>query len=562
VAERPAPSEDGLEAAARFEAEARRARALGALPEAAHAWYRAANLSPTDESAARRLYESATDLWMAGSVDTAIERYASAADRAVGHPALVAEISLLAGQAIGWHRSPSEAVGCLHTAAAHTADAVTSTACVAHAAVFSSLGGDIGLALELAAKAEARAPVDDLAASMLGAAVHGWQLLLAGDRQAEGRLAPAIALAPIVAATGGPECLTLAQLVGLALVTIERWDEAVPLLETVHGRARAAGWQAASAFSAAALALVTWRRGGWDAAYATALAGVEDAVSGDVAQAWSLSFLARIAAGMGREEVTRRFAGTALEVGERSGAAMVSFAALAALGHLELSLGRVDAAVHRLDLLAARVATTGLAEPGFLWWELDHLEALALAGRHADLAAAIERLDTLARISGRRWAAGVVAHARALTEQGPDGERWYEEALGNYDDLGVRFERARALLRRGQARLARRQAVAGRADLDGARAAFEQLGAVAWADVAATWCRRRRGSPASRPIDRLTQAELRVALAASSGKRNREIAAELYLSEKTVDYHLQSIYRTLQVRSRTELAVLLNGASR
>jgi DNA-binding NarL/FixJ family response regulator len=63
----------------------------------------------------------------------------------------------------------------------------------------------------------------------------------------------------------------------------------------------------------------------------------------------------------------------------------------------------------------------------------------------------------------------------------------------------------------------------------------------------------------NRPADRLTRAELRVAVAATHGRRNREIAAELYLSAKTVDHHLQSIYRKLSVRSRTELAVLLTS---
>jgi DNA-binding CsgD family transcriptional regulator len=549
-----------VDTARAFETEARRARGQGALHEAAHAWSEAARLSAAPELAASRLFESATDLWMAGSLDLAVARYDEASDRAVGHPDLQARISLLAGQAIGWHRSPSEAVGCLHTAAAHARDMSTATACMSHAAVFSSLSGDVTLALQLATKAQARAPVDDPVASLLSAVVCGWHMLLAGDARAPEHLATAIALAPCVAATGGPEALTLAQLAGLALVIMERWDEAVPLLQTVHSRARSAGWQAASALSAAALALVKWRRGAWDAAYVTAVAGVEDAVSGAVAHAWSVSFLARICAGMGHEEQTRQLAGSALEVGEKAGAAMVSFAALAALGHLELSLGRLDAALEHLDALAARVSATGLAEVGFLWWELDHLEALALAQRTTELSLAIERFVTLATPAGRRWATGVAAHARAMSEPGPQSERWWDEAIRSYEELGVRFERARALLRRGQARLARRNTVGGRHDLEEAKADFDRLGAVLWSRAAASWCRRRRGAPAtSRPVDRLTQAELRVALAASAGKKNREIAAELYLSTKTVDYHLQSIYRTLHIRSRTELALLLHG---
>jgi DNA-binding CsgD family transcriptional regulator len=545
-----------------LERAARHARARGGLFEAKQAWCDAAQLSPTDELAARRLYEAGNDLWLAGCADDAIELFARAAQRAVDAPALLAEISLLAGQAIGWHRSPSEAVGCLHTAAIHTTDPITATACLAHAAMFSSVGGDVARALDLAAGAATRAPADEPVATLLSAAVRGWQLLLAGHPDAMSVLGPLVTLAPIVASTGGPEALTLAQLVGLVLVITERWDEAVELLEKILERARPAGWQAASAFSAATLALIRWRRGDWDAAYAAAATGVEDAVGGIVAQAWAQSFLAQITAAMGREDETRQLASDALEVGERTGAAAVSFAARAALGHLELSLGRVGPALEQLDVLAARVPTTGMVETGFLWWQADHIEALALAGRHQTMSAAIDRFAEVTVRADRRWARGALARARGMQTPGLESERWFVEALANHDALGAPFERARTLLRRGEARLARGCIAGARDDFEAAQTLFERLGASAWSTATATRCRSRRANPASsRPIDRLTHAELRVAVATAHGKKNREVAAELYLSTKTVDHHLQSIYRKLHVRSRTELAVLLTSST-
>jgi DNA-binding CsgD family transcriptional regulator len=561
VATTTMPAEDDVMGRAdELEATARRARAQGALVEAQRAWREAAELSDTDELAARRLCEAATDLSLVGAVDAAVEHFALATERGAGRPALLAQISLLAGQAIGWHRSPIEAVGCLHTAAIHAPDASVAAACLAHAAMFSSVAGNIPHALDLAARAEGLAPSTDLAATVLTTAVRGWQLMLAGDPQAMERLDPIFTLAGFAAASGGPEELTLAQLAGLALVIAERWDEAEPLLETVVGRARPAGWQAASAFASAALALMRWRQGDWDAAYATAIGGVEDAVGGAVARGWAQAFLAQITAAMGREDEARQAATEALQIGEPTGAAALSFAARAALGHLELSLGRVDAALAHLDVLAARVAAAGLGEPGFLWWESDYLDALFLAGRHDDCAAALRRLDEAGARTAHLWARGVVARARAMQVDGSEAERWFAEALAHHEQLGAPFERARTLLRRGEARLARQSAVAGRLDLEAARDGFDRLGAVAWSAAASSSRGDRYRSPtASRPVDRLTRAELRVAVAATHGRRNREIAAELYLSAKTVDHHLQSIYRKLSVRSRTELAVLLTS---
>jgi DNA-binding CsgD family transcriptional regulator len=552
--------ENTADPAGEHEAVAWRARAKGALIEAQRAWCEAARLSETDELAARRLCEAATDSLLTGAVDAALECFAQATERSTGNPTLLAQISSLAGQAIGWHRSPIEAVGCLHTAAIHAPDAGVAATCLAHAAMFSSIAGNIPYALDLAARAHALAPPTDVTASVLTAAVRGWQLLLAGEPEAMTKLDPIFMLARFAVTNGGPEELTLAQLAGLALVIAERWDEAAPLRETVVGRARPAGWQAASAFAGAALALMRWRQGDWDAAYATAIGGVEDAVGGAVARGWAQAFLAQITAAMGRDHEARQAAGEALRIGEPSGAAALSFAARAALGHLELSLGRVDAALSHLDVLAARVAAARLGEPGFLWWEADYLEALTLAGRHQDCSIALEQLDEATARTGRLWAQGVVARTRAMRADGAQAEAWFSQALAHHDRLGAPFERARTLLRRGEARLARRSLAEGRADLATARGVFDRLGAAAWSAAASAARGDRDGSRTSkRPVDLLTQAELRVAVAAANGRRNREIAAELYLSAKTVDHHLQSIYRKLTVRSRTELAVLLTS---
>jgi DNA-binding NarL/FixJ family response regulator len=96
------------------------------------------------------------------------------------------------------------------------------------------------------------------------------------------------------------------------------------------------------------------------------------------------------------------------------------------------------------------------------------------------------------------------------------------------------------------------QRAAARASLDEALAIFERLGSPLWADKARTELRRIAGRAPSR--DELTEAERRVAELVAEGRTNQEVAAKLFLSERTVASHLTHIYAKLSVRSRTELA--------
>jgi DNA-binding CsgD family transcriptional regulator len=113
------------------------------------------------------------------------------------------------------------------------------------------------------------------------------------------------------------------------------------------------------------------------------------------------------------------------------------------------------------------------------------------------------------------------------------------------------FEHARTLLL-----LAERWQVAGAAD--SARQTFESMAATTWASRAArNQDQRRPDNPAAAALGSLTAAELRVAVAVGSGRSNREAADELFISVKTVDHHLQRIYRKLDIKGRSSLAVLV-----
>jgi len=121
------------------------------------------------------------------------------------------------------------------------------------------------------------------------------------------------------------------------------------------------------------------------------------------------------------------------------------------------------------------------------------------------------------------------------------------------------FERARTQLVYG-ARLRRTgQRVRAREQLRAAHATFEQLGASPWAalartELAATGETARRRDPAT--LDELTPQELNVALLLANGKTTREAAAALFLSPKTIEYHLRNVYRKLDISSREQLAAV------
>jgi DNA-binding NarL/FixJ family response regulator len=122
------------------------------------------------------------------------------------------------------------------------------------------------------------------------------------------------------------------------------------------------------------------------------------------------------------------------------------------------------------------------------------------------------------------------------------------------------FERARTELCLGERRRRAGRRVDARVPLRAALSTFEELGARPWADRARAElraCGETRARPEPGPLEELTPHELQVALVVARGATNREAAAELFLSPKTIDFHLRNVYRKLGLRSRAELARLL-----
>ncbi|HET9507537.1 MAG TPA: helix-turn-helix transcriptional regulator, partial [Gaiellaceae bacterium] len=185
----------------------------------------------------------------------------------------------------------------------------------------------------------------------------------------------------------------------------------------------------------------------------------------------------------------------------------------------------------------------------------DHVESLLAVGRADDARELLAEWEAQARTLGHRWAIPEIVRCRGLVairdgDVAP-GVASLEEAVELHEEVGDRFGRARALLLLGAARRRARQKRSAREAIEAALAGFEAIGAAAWAERA----RAALGSIGGRTrADGLTPAEPRVAALVAEGRTNREVAAALFLGERTVETHLTHVYAKLGIRSRTELA--------
>ena len=298
-----------------------------------------------------------------------------------------------------------------------------------------------------------------------------------------------------------------------------------------------------------------FRTGRWASAYA---AGAEAARLGEETgqlndMAYALCVLSRVEAALGREQDCRAHLAHALELVERLGAEILRAYVGATLGFLELGCGRAEEAVVALEAVQRFLGERPADDPAVLQWAPDLVEAYVRHGRRADAVAALAAFEQDAEHSGSRWAAATAARCRGLLAGEDAFEGEFRNALALHE---TPFEAARTELVLGERLRRAGRRVEARVSLRAALAVFDRLGARPWAERAraelrASGERVRRGSPAA--AERLTPQELQVALEVAGGSTNREAAAALFLSPKTIEFHLRNVYRKLGVRSRTEL---------
>lgn len=279
--------------------------------------------------------------------------------------------------------------------------------------------------------------------------------------------------------------------------------------------------------------------------------------SGQVVLRARLLYLdALLAALRGRIDDSRRAGQEGLALAADTGDRRLTIRHLAALGFLELSLGDAVAADAHLARARETASSNGYGEPGMFRFAADGIEALIALGQLGDAEAQLRELETQGRRLERAWALATAARCRGLLLLAA-GEQTtavveLEAALDAHERLPQPIERARTQLALGAAlRLARKRRLARQVFAD-ALAGFERIGTPLWAEKVRTELARIGGRVSAG--GELTATEQHVASLVATGKTNKEVAAELFLTVRTIEGHLSRIYAKLGVRSRAELA--------
>lgn len=539
--------------------------ARGGLVGAATALERAAALSEESEARARRLLGAGQAAHLAGMTDRARDRSREASE-AARDPRLKADCERLRGIIELYSGDLRRASRLLVQAAEQVApvDQAREALLLTDAALPLTAASDHRAAVELATRAVERAAGVGGEIEQIARKALGWSLILCGEAR-RGYPLMREGLEVETRQPASPEALLLLHFGANAAVWIEEYDDARRLTEALIVRFRSASALTPLPYALSVLAELEFRTGHWAAALAAATEAVGIATEieqGGVA-AYSLATLALIEAALGRDRATHDHADKALRIAGATGADSIRILVRAACGLLEMGRGRPEIAREQLAPLPA-LTRNRPRDPGVVWWQPDWVEACVRAGEMEEAERALVRLETEARMTGRQSALAAAARCRGMLASEETFKWHFADALARHEGTPTPFERARTQLCFGE-RL-RRTGVRSRAreQLAEALDTFRTLGAEPWAvraanELSATGRVRggRTGDGTSRarlPQDVLTAQELQVAVAVANGATNKEAAVGLFLSPKTVEFHLSHIYGKLQVHSRTQLA--------
>jgi ATP/maltotriose-dependent transcriptional regulator MalT len=269
--------------------------------------------------------------------------------------------------------------------------------------------------------------------------------------------------------------------------------------------------------------------------------------------------LAWSAAVRGEEDACRAHAGEIEESVKVNALANAHTVAQWAVALLDLGLGRPNDTAARLTALAA--APVGVLQPFFiLMFTADLVEALVHGGDRDAGARAFAVLDAFTQAPAPAWALAFAERCRALLADDPaTAEEAYEAALRLHAESDRPLDRARTALLYGEHLRRHRRRIEAREHLKTALDVFERLQAAPWAERARMELRASGESARKRDpstVAQLTPQELQVARFVAEGLSNKEVAARLFLSPRTIDAHLRNIFGKLGITSRTQLARL------
>jgi DNA-binding CsgD family transcriptional regulator len=178
---------------------------------------------------------------------------------------------------------------------------------------------------------------------------------------------------------------------------------------------------------------------------------------------------------------------------------------------------------------------------------------------------ALRRLDERASVAGTDWALGILARSRALLCDGEEADGLYREAIERLGRTRIAVHLARAHLVYGEWLRRENRRVDAREQLRAAHEMFSRMGAEAFAERARRELLATGETVRKRTVetlDELTAQEAQIARLAAQGQSNPEIAAELFISPRTVEYHLRKVFAKLDIASRKELRGAFPDAQR
>ncbi|KUI14158.1 LuxR family transcriptional regulator [Mycobacterium sp. GA-1285] len=337
-----------------------------------------------------------------------------------------------------------------------------------------------------------------------------------------------------------------------------RLDEARGVVDQIRARCLEKGEEGEHVFVSQHVVTNAIARGDFVMANLVAEDAVEKArqLGGNTAQFLTRSLRAQLAALAGHEESARRAIDDALECARQTGTLRMADRVRTTLGFLEVSLGDYEAAAAALQPMLSEfdpdTTPTELPNAAYL---PDAIEALVHLDRLVEAEQLTAALENNGRRLNREWMLAMGARSRAmlLAARGDLGaaHKAAQRAMAVHDRLPMPFERARTLLTLGQIERRQRKKESASAHLREAFEVFERLNIPLWAVKASAEFSRASAGP--QRSGELTPSEQRVAELVATGMKNRDVAAALFISPKTVEANLARIYRKLGIKSRAEL---------
>jgi DNA-binding CsgD family transcriptional regulator len=545
---------------------AHRARARSAYAAAAAAFMDAARLTTETETQARRLASAADNAWLAGRSDEA-SRLLQQADAIVESESTRGQIRGLLGH-IRMRQGQGESGYVMLLEAAErvkSVDRLKAITFLGDACISACVLGRPEERLEAARTALGLTVKGDPPefAALAHAAYGTHAILLATGADGPAHLRQAVELFQQVPPSRMDPLFLLAA--GFAGLFLREAKGGGDLVDRALERAREYVPTAALPMLMFSLAREAAATDKWAVAHAYYDEAIEIAAETKqwIWQAMSLAGLAWLEAYEGREDECRRHATLAAEISQPLGMVMLMGWSSVALGQLELGLGHPEAAIAHLRACEVELARASIHDPD-LAAAPDLVDAYLRLGRRVEAQRTLEDYVPRAAAKGQPFALARLARAQALLRSEDEMVDAFAEALRLYAKTSDRFEVARTELFFGERlRRARRRREA-REQLHAALRTFERLGAEPWANRALAELRATGETASARDERRrlsLTPQELRVALAVAQGRTTREAAAHLYLSPKTIEYHLRNVYDKLEVRSREQLAAALASSA-